>query len=227
MKNIANYLYDTVLFRGKNINEIAEILSTIDYNICSYKKNDLIFNVEQSTKNIGIILEGCIEVQKNLANGNIINILYKKTGDLFGEGSVFSKASTYPCNIYSETESTILLVSKNAMLELLSSDKQLLDNFLSSFANRVLMLNLKAELLCYSSIQKKIAFSLLYLMNEHTYGNTVRLPFTKKTWSEHLNVSRPSFFREIKKLQKQNILHINDRDITILDMDNLTNIINK
>ncbi|QZY53963.1 Crp/Fnr family transcriptional regulator [Crassaminicella profunda] len=225
MKNISGSLIHSVLFKNKTQEEINNTLSSIEYIIKDYNKGDLIFSVDQATKYIGIILKGSIEVQKNLASGKIISILHKKKGDLFGEGSVFSKTNTYPCNIFAKTRSTILLIHKKNMLTLLSNDPSLLANFLSSFANRVLLLNLKTELLSYSSIQQKIAFSLLYLMDEYKCDHSILLPYSKKTWSEHLNVSRPSLFRELKALCEQEIIHIQDRIITILNKDHLVNLL--
>ncbi|SHH26972.1 Crp/Fnr family transcriptional regulator [Tepidibacter thalassicus] len=227
MKNISNILSNSILFKNKTQQEINIALSSINYIIKHYKKGDLIFSVDQPPKYIGIILEGCIEVQKNLASGKVISILYKKKGDLFGEGSAFSKASTYPCNIFAKTKSTILLITKQNILNLLSKDSLLLTNFLNSFANRILLLNLKTELLSYSSIQQKIAFSLLYLMNEYKYNNVIFLPYSKKTWSEHLNVSRPSLFRELKILCNQKIIQIQNRTITILNENYLLNLLNQ
>lgn len=225
MKKFLTVLCNSVLFENKTQDEIESALSSIEYIVKSYERGELIFRIDQSTKYIGIILDGSIEVQKNLASGKVISILYKRKGDLFGEGSVFSKATAYPCNIYSKTKSMILLISKENMLRLISNDTILLNNFLSSFANRVLLLNLKTELLSYSSIQQKIAFSLLYLMDDCKSGDTVTLPYSKKTWAEHLNVSRPSLFRELKILCSQKIIDIQSKTITILKEDALVNLL--
>ena len=225
MKNISKFLIHSVLFKNKTQDEIDSALSTIRYTVKSYNEGDLIFSVDQETNYVGTILQGCVEVQKNLASGKVVTILYKKRGELFGEGSAFSKANTYPCNMYSKTESTILLIDKQNVLYLLSKDSVILSNFLSSIANRVLLLNLKTELLSYSSIQQKIAFPLLYLMDEYKHNNVVFLPYSKKTWSEHLNVSRPSLFRELKVLCNQSIICVKNREITILNKNALINVL--
>jgi CRP-like cAMP-binding protein len=226
MKYLLKSLYTSALFKNINQSEIDHALSSVEYEVKHYEKGDLIFGIDHTTKYIGIILEGCIEVQKNLASGKTISILNKKKGDLFGEGSVFSKTSTYPCNIFSKTKTTIFLISKQNMLHMISSNPMVLNNFLSSFADRVLLLNLKTELLSYSSIQQKIAFSLLYLMEEYTQDNVITLPYSKKAWAEHLNVSRPSLFRELKVLCNQKTIHMENLTITILKKDALVNLLN-
>lgn len=226
MKQIITALYNSVLFKGKTKEEIISTLSSTEYFIQNYNVNEMIFSVDQNTNHIGIILDGCIEAQKHLASGQIVTILSKNQGDLFGEGSVFSKAQKYPCNIVAKNKSTILLITKENMLKLLTNDFILLNNFLYSFADRILTLNLKTELLSYSSIQQKIAFSLLYLMDDYKYKNTISLPFSKKTWSEYLNVSRPSLFRELKVLSCAEIITLHHRQISILNNDALLGILN-
>ncbi|WP_132247729.1 helix-turn-helix domain-containing protein [Marinisporobacter balticus] len=51
-------------------------------------------------------------------------------------------------------------------------------------------------------------------------------PYSKKTWSEHLNVSRPSLFRELKILCTQQVIRIRNKEILILKEDALIDILN-
>jgi CRP-like cAMP-binding protein len=111
------------------------------------------------------------------------------------------------------------------MLDLISRDPILLENLLRSISNRVLLLNLKTELLSYSSIQKKIAFSLLYLMDDYSCNDKITLPYSKKKWAEYLNVSRTSLFRELKEVCEKKIIHIDSKTITILNRDSLENLL--
>lgn len=226
MQKINKALYNSDLFLKKPLKEIEDILSSIQYHVKKYEQEELIFRMGQPTKYIGIILKGSIEIQKNLASGNIITIFEKNQGKLFGEGSVFSKSDTYPCNIFSKSKSTILFITKKNMLNLIFHDLTLLENFLRSISNRVLLLNLKTELLSYSSIQKKIAFSLLYLMDDYSCNNVITLPYSKKKWAEYLNVSRTSLFRELKEICDQKIIYINNKTITISNKNTLENLLN-
>lgn len=225
MQYCTSCLAHCVIFKDKSNSEIYNILSSIDYKIETFNSGDLIFGVSQKTEYMGIILDGCVEVQKHLASGKVVSILYKERGELFGEGSIFSKTITYPCNIFAKKKTSVLLLNKNNMLNLLQNDAYLLSNFITSFANRLLALNLKTELLSYSCIQQKIAFSLLYLLDNYKKNNLITLPFSKKTWSEHLNVSRPSLFRELKNLSDKGILSISDRSIEILNICEIENLL--
>lgn len=203
MWSTADKLKKSDLFRGKTIEEVQLLLSTIQYRLVEFRRNQLIFSVEDKTNEIGLIIKGSIEVQKNMASGKRVSILYKGAGDMFGEGSVFSKTTTYPADIFAKEKSTILFIDKENMLYLLHRDMTLFENFMASFANRVLHLNLKTELLSYSGIQQKVAFSLLNLMDDFKKENVVHLPYAKKTWAEHLNVSRPSLLENSRPCAKK------------------------
>lgn len=221
MINILSLLSNTIIFKSKTIDEIELILSNTKYIIKNFHMNDMIYNSDYDTKYIGIILKGAIEIQKNFASGKVLNIFIKFKGDSFGEGAVFSNTDTYPCTIISKSETTIIFFDKENILQLLSNDTCILNNFLYSIAKKNYLLNLKTELLSYSSIQQKISFSLLYLMDEHKRDNIVSLPYTKKQWSEYLNVSRPSLFRELKVLCKKNVIDIHKNKIIILNEKHL------
>ena len=69
-----------------------------------------------------------------------------------------------------------------------------------------------------------IAYFLIHEIK--TSGNSmVHLSFTKKTWAEYLNVSRPSLCRELKKLCTDNIIEIIKDKILILDENALIDLL--
>lgn len=224
MKEILDVLCQCILFKGKDKNEIEQILSETNYKIRNFKKSQIIFRTDEPSFYIGIILKGRIEIQKVFACGKVINFLYKEKGDIFGEAVALSKKPTYDYDIIATEESDILLIHKQSVLEILCKDNIINSNIITSFANSVLMLNKKLELFSYYSIQKKIAFSLLYNMELNKTDN-ISLISSKKSWAEHLNVSRPSLSRELTHLSNKGIIEINNKKITILKKEQLESIL--
>lgn len=224
MKEILDILCQCPLFKGKKKNDIEQILSETKYKISHFKKNEIIFKTDDPSFYIGIILKGSIEMQKIFACGKVINFLYKEKGDIFGEAAAFSKKLTYDYDIIATEESDILLIHKQSVSQILCKDVIINSNIITSFANSVLVLNKKLELFAYYSIQKKIAFSLLYNM-EISETNNVSLISSKKSWAEHLNVSRPSLSRELTHLSNKGIIEISNKKIKILKKDQLESIL--
>lgn len=189
------------------------------------KKEELVFNPNAKTQYIGILISGHLYIEKNLPCGKVVPIFFKKSGEVFGEVALFSSTQTYPCNITAKRPSEIILISKENILKLLLSDILVMNNFLQLIANKALFLNLKTELLSYSSIQQKICYSLLNEFDAKE-NEIITLPFSKKTWAESLNVSRPSLYRELKALENYNLLKcIDNNKIGIINAEGLANLI--
>lgn len=218
MDKYINVLSKSSLFKGKEKQAIIDILSRINYKINHYQKNDFIFRADQTPDYIGIVLKGSIEIQNNMESGKFFNVLYKKEGDTFGGGLVFANTPIYKFNFIAKTGCDILLIYKQSIFEVLLLDKIIMKNILQLLAKSTIILNEKIELFSYSSIQKKIACSLLYNTKNN---NTINLLYSKKAWAEHLNVSRSSLCRELKKLSDAGIIEINNKKIKILKKDNL------
>jgi len=199
-------------------------LHYLKYEIKEFKKDEYIFREDQPSDYIGIIISGCIELKKILFSGNIISIFNRNTGDIFGGSVAFSNYSNYPFDVIAREKTEIFFLNKNSMFEVLFKNPIIASNLMTIFSNRVMQFERKIELFSYSSIKKKIAFSLLYDM-EYKKKNLVYLPYSKKTWSENINVSRPSLCRELKSLSEKNIISIKDRAITIIDRDQLESIL--
>lgn len=219
-------LENSILFKGKNKDEISELLSNVDYKLVDSKKKDLIFSPFAEAKYMGIVLMGELSIERVLPCGKNIPIFIKKPGELFGEAAIFSDTETYPCNVIASKNSKILIFSKESVLKLLSLDMVLLNNLLSALANKALYLNNKTELFCFISIKQKLAHSLLHDFSISADNKTVIVPFSKKIWSETINVSRPSLYRELKLLEEHEIIKLTSSNlIEITDRDKLTSII--
>ncbi|RDU24525.1 Crp/Fnr family transcriptional regulator [Anaerosacchariphilus polymeriproducens] len=211
------------IFFGLNRESISTILEQIEYKTKRYEKNDIVYHANEYSLYMCIIISGYVEVKKILTSGNTVSVFHRNKGELFGGAIVFSSVSSYPYDVIAKEKSEILFIHKYSILESLCKEPLIVSNILNLFSNRVLEYEKRLELYSYSSIMKKIAFSLLY---EFTIKNdTVILPFSKKTWAEHLNVSRPSLCRELKILCDKNILKVNDRTIIIIKKDVLENLL--
>lgn len=222
-----NILKKTPLFKGKNTDEIKKILAGTNYTVERYKKGEQIFRIDQSANRIGILLKGHVVVEKNLACGKVTPVFLKYPGQIFGEAAVFSRADTYPCNVISLCDSEVLLFSKKIMLNMISRDTTILSNFLLLYADKILELNIRTELLSYNSISQKISFSLIYELNKYYRGTTVILPFSKKFWAESLDVSRPSLYRVLRDMESAGIIRLSGKSITILNKNKLSHILSE
>lgn len=223
MKDILEILYKAPIFCGKDKKDIEDILGKMNYKVLHAKKNELIFDISKEAKYIGIILSGSVVVQNNLASGKVVNTVHRKIGEGICGTIIFSDEKSYPCDVLAKDKCSVLLISKSDMAELILNDSLINKNIINLMAKSILKLNQKAELLSYSSIKEKIAFSLLS-WSEEQKSDKVKVPYSKKMWSEYLNVSRPSLYRELTDLVNNGYIELYGSSIKILDIENLRNI---
>ena len=220
-------IFERSLCKGLESAAIEKLLSEPEVRLKRYKKGEYIFRMDQPITHVGLILNGSVEIQKIFYSGKVVSFMYKETGDIIAEGAIFSSLQHYPCQVAARERTDIFLLPKQYILKAITSNPILSANVLTLLSDKVVMLNKKVELLSFCSIQSKIAFSLLHCLPTVANSSRIELPYPKKTWAEHLNVSRPSLCREVRNLCDQDIIQVNKRSITILDRDSLEEMLNE
>lgn len=220
MNNLYLLLQQCSLFKNKTHDEIEQLLSEINYRIASYKKDAIVFSPFQKATTLGIILSGSVDVIKNFPSGKTLLINRCGPSNLIAEDSIFSSLDDYPETFLISSPSKILLIHSSELLKLLYNHNDLLLNFLIAVSDSTIILKKCTGVLSLDSIQEKIA---AYLYHEYQRTNTfiISLPFSKKDWSEHLNLSRTSLSRELRELENLKIITFNSRVITITDFEQL------
>jgi len=224
MSKLTTNLKNCKLFQNISEQEIKDILSSISYRTKSFSKNQVLAFEEDSITEIGIVLQGQIEMQKILPSSKTISITKMKHGDVFGEVIVFSNTKHYPVTIISITHSKILFISKNDILNTCKLSTSFLENLIGLLSQKTLLLSNKLTLISYKTVREKIAD---YLLSEFQKENslTIKLHMTKKKLSEHLGITRPSFSRELINMKEEGLIKYSKSTITIIDLQLIKDIL--
>lgn len=210
----------STLFQGLPLKDLREILESVSHHIQCYDKDEIIFHLMEEADRIGIILEGRAEAQKPFPNGSQVNVSIRTPGDMVGPAAVFSASHRYPCDMMAIESVTLMMFRKEDLLQLMQKDIRILENFTREIASATYMLQQRLELLSYSGIAQKAAFYLL-MQRRKTSSDQIRIPDSVTKWSMMMNVSRPSLYRELKRLEAQGIISYHSHIIEILDPDAL------
>lgn len=226
MDNLLALLQKCTLFKNKTPEGIEELLSNTNYKIESFEENEVVFSPLQAADKMGIILSGTVDVNKLFPSGKVVIIERKKSPDLIGESSIFSRLGHYPDTVTVSKPCRILFLLKTELLALFARDRDFMLNFLESVSNSTLILKHKIGILSLDSIQEKIAGFLVHDKQHVNDDNSkITLPFSKKAWSEYMNVSRTSLSRELRALENEGIIAFEQRTIEIKDWDRLEKIL--
>ena len=217
-------LENSTLFRGVPAQDLRTYLEETPHHIQCYDKEETIFHLMETASRIGIILEGRVEAQKSFPNGSQINVSVRIPGELIGPAAVFSKKRRYPCDIVALEPTMLMMFQKEDLLSLMQKDVRILQNFTTEIASAAYMLQQRLELLSYSGIAQKAAFWLLMQIRQ-TGKTAVRIPDSMSRWAMIMNVSRPSLYREMKKLEGEGIIRYTGKTIEVLDQDELQSVL--
>jgi CRP-like cAMP-binding protein len=220
MSDFDKRLGECKLFKNFTEKEIINLLKNIKYKITSFSKNETIALEGYPLKNIGIILEGNIEVQKNFPSGKTVTISQMSAGNIFGEVAIFSKMNKYPSTIISINNSKVFFISKSDVINLCSTNKVFLNSFMELLSNKILMLNKKLKNLSYQTIREKIAS---YLIDEYKNQSNLKLKlqYSRKEMAEQFGTTRPSLSRELINMKNEGLIDYDKKIIIIKDLDKL------
>lgn len=182
-----------------------------------YERGRVLYRAGDESRRVGVILSGCLEIRKYMADGRTVVMFQRRRGEMLGWSIVFSGAARYPCDVTAKDKTEMLWVDRDDVLEKFMKNAAIARSVLRLSSDRIMLLEKRVELFSLYSIQKEIAFSLLNDFDAEE--GAVRLPFTKTAWAEYLNVSRTSLCRELKRMEAEGLLEINGNAIRILRAD--------
>ncbi|AAK78860.1 CRP-like cAMP-binding protein [Clostridium acetobutylicum] len=223
-KKILTVLKHCILFSKIETQEIDHLFSSINYSIKEYYKDETIAIEGDTCNKIGIVLSGCVEIQKIYESGKSLTITTLEESKIFGEAIIFSNKTSYPSTIIACTKSTIIFIPKASISKLCSDNSLFLNGFMSLLSNKILMLNKKLKNMSYHTIREKISN---YILEQYEAQNnlTFKMNKSKKQLSEMLGIPRPSLSREFINLREEGIIDFDRTSITILDINSLKEIL--
>ncbi len=165
-----------------------------------------------------IILEGKISVQKIDENGNVFKIGVFLGGDILGANLIFSHRNIYPMTVIAESDSIVLHMYRNLILELSQKNVDFMVSLMAVISDRALVLTDKINTLSFKTIRQCV---IDYLRFEYFRQDkkTIALGMSKKEFADRLGVQRTSLSRELNKMRKAGLIEYNSKTITIKNLD--------
>jgi len=212
------------LFNGLSEEKIRKILSCSNATIKEYEDNQIVFERDDTIKNLGIVVQGEFNLVSQKYNGTRTIITTLGINDLFGEALIFSSAQKSPYDLVSSGESKAILIPYkfiiNPCSEVCSFHKKLINNMLTILSDKIIMLNNKMHILNADSVKGKISVYLLSIYKKAKLM-TFDMPMKRQELADFLNVTRPSLSRELSKMQDEKIIEVYRSSVKILNLGKL------
>lgn len=188
--------------------------------LISLARGDVLFNRGDQSLGFYILKEGQIKLGLSSAQGieKIIDIV--TPGKSFGEAITFLDRPA-PVTAQATQQSTVLLIPKKTLFDLLQEDPSVARHMLASLSVRMHHLVNSIESISLLSGTQRLIGYLLQLNSLTPESTTVTLNSTKVTIASLLNITPETLSRIMHKLTEAGLIAVYGKEIDILDYEGL------
>ncbi|PWA07739.1 Crp/Fnr family transcriptional regulator [Flavobacterium laiguense] len=173
-----------------------------------YKKNEVIFEEEETANFYYQIIEGSVRMfNLNLEGKEFTQGLFSK-GDGFGEPPLFID-ETYPSKAVTTQDSTIIKLSKDKFLKIIDEYPSVQKSFLFLLAQKVYTKSKSSnEIINHKPEHRIIAFLNSYKKNAENKDAKLIIPYTRQEIANHTGLRVETVIRVLCKMNTCNKVEI-------------------
>ncbi|MDU3153167.1 MAG: Crp/Fnr family transcriptional regulator [Anaerococcus hydrogenalis] len=185
-----------------------------------YEKGSYIFNQGDIKGDLYFLIEGSILVAKFDSNGKRSIIQTFNNKGIFGEVYAYlNEPFDFSALVQKKSKVLVIKEFRNLINEFMP--KSFLINYINLISKKCLILSQKNQITNQFTLRQKIANFLLI----EEENNKINLKQTREELADFLSTTRPSLSRELSNMADENIIKISGKDIYILDINLLKNLL--
>lgn len=210
------------LFSSLSYVEIQTVLSKIETKETIFEKGQILAHQGEICNRLIIPLTGIVQAEMSDPSGRIVKVEDLKAPQPLALLFLFGKKGRFPVQAKAHTQVEALIISKYAVMKLLTLNEQILSNYLEICSTYAMTLTEKLYLISFRTIRQKLAS---YIVKESSNEQFFYLDKNQNELAEYIGVSRPALARELKKMKDEELISLEKKKITILNKEKLTEII--
>jgi len=200
-----------------------ELLKHIHYQVKSYSKNDLVAIAGEQISHLYIILSGSVKGEMIDYSGKTIKIEDIEAPRPLANAFLFGSENKFPVTVSANNNVKILAIPISEFLKLLQMELIILKNYLDSISSRTQFLSQKLHFLNFKTIKEKVAHFLLQKAGDHLHS--IELKSTQQQLADLFGVTRPSLARVLAEMQRERLIVIEKRTVTLLNKQKLNELL--
>lgn len=209
MQNYISVLKRTQLFAGVSAEEITSMLSCLGARLCTYKKGEYVLRQGEHLRDITILVDGNLHIQKDDYWGNRSILGQIAVGEMFGEAYVAPESGALLNDVVAVVDSAVIFFGVKRIITTCSSACRfhaiVVQNmfFAISEKNRKLV-----QKLGHMSKRSTRAKLISYLSEEAKRHNSssFTIPFNRQQLADFLSVDRSAMSNELCKMRDEGLL---------------------
>lgn len=214
-----NLIYKLPLFSGLTDEVRLTLLEKLDYTVVHVYKGETIIRQNTVCAHLLILLEGNLEVNIIDITGNYIKVENIIAPRAFATPHLFDDHNIYPATFSVIEDGILLKATKDSIFNLISSNPELLKNFLRITGNCNACTVSRLRNLSYKSIRSRFVF---YLFEHKTNNHTSEMGHNQTQLANYIGVSRPALANEMSKMEKEGLIKIDGTSVKLLSLPKLS-----
>ena len=212
------FLQTTSLFRGLNTEEIRQILTCLGSHETSFSKDAVIFRGGDTVTEVGLILEGSVNVIAYHYWGGSSIFGHAEKGRLFGEAYAAIPGKELLCDVKAAEDSRILFMNMDRLLTTCTKNcgphQRIIRNLLQISASNTLAQITRMMHTAPRTIRERL---LSYLSEQAALNGSpsFTIPFSRRQLADYLGVDRSALSNELSKMRKENLLSFRKNEFTL------------
>ncbi len=189
----------------------------------TYQTGETLFKQGAFAPYVMFIIEGMVKVYIQTGSNKQLNIRLAMEGDYLAFSSVFDE-NIYNYSAVALKDSIVCMIDKVALRKLFLNNAEFAMNITSrNCRNEEWLLDMLKNI-TYKQMRGKLASALIYLSAEKFLTQDVFLFLTRKDIADFASITTESTIKFIKEFEKEGILKLDGKNITITDRKVLDNI---
>lgn len=221
------FLRRVPIFGGVDDESILKVASITSEK--SYSKKNIVFHEGDYGDALYIIKAGRIKIAKVALDGREKTLTILKGGDFFGEMAIFDDMPRSATAESMDNDVRLLSISKNDFERLIIENPSIAIRIMKDLTRRIRQVNEQVQDLAFKDVHGRVASTLFNLLSAEKEAskdpNRDRLNSLKMTHQDLANMvgsSRETVTRALNRLQDEGIISISHQQISILEIDRLS-----
>ena len=212
------FLTNTVLFHGIREEELSEMLPCLNAHKRIYQKSEIVIRTGETVSEIGLVVEGSVNVVVNFYWGNSHIFGHIGKGDVFALNFAAIPGREVNCDVVAAEDTEILFVDMHRLLSTCQNNcpyhGRLIHNLIRISAEKSLRLSNRMMHIAPKSIRERL---LSYFSEQAIENRSPRfsIPFSRQQLADYLGVDRSALSNELSKMQRDGLITYRKNDFLL------------
>lgn len=214
------FLSNTPLFHAVNEDEVKQMLTCLGAGEKKYQKGETIFRAGSCVHEIGMVLEGSVNIVVNFYWGSSQIFGHVEKGRIFAENYAALPGKELICDVLAAEDCEILFLDMRKLLTTCKNScsfhQRLIHNLLGISAQKSLELSSRMLHTAPKALRERL---LSYLSEQAMVSGSTHfaIPFDRQQLADYLGVDRSAMSHELSKMQKDGLISYKKNEFVLRD----------